>query len=349
MSAFERMVVDVRRSQEALEEARGRTAQVLATVATGVIAVDAGLRVTLLNPRAEELLGVPVSPGNELPAVTGAEWGTVWDDVGALIVSGEDRIAEREVEAGSRRIRVQIALLGPAPDGCVIALDDTTALGRAARVLAWGQMARQVAHEIKNPLTPVRLGIQHLLRVWQSEPEHFDRALRDTAQRILSEIDRLDAIARGFARFGAPGAEVVPLESVNLLAVARDVASLYQLGEHAGAVTVAGPADGTPVQARRDEVREVLLNVLENARDAGATRIQVFIEERGRRLRVRDDGRGIPEDVLPRVFEPTFSTTSSGSGLGLAIARRLVEGWGASIGIESRPGAGTTVTVTFPG
>jgi len=348
MSAFERMVVDVRRSQEALEEARGRTAQVLATVATGVIAVDAGLRVTLLNPRAVELLGVAVSPGNELPAVTGAEWGTVWDDVGALIASGEDRIAEREVEARGRRIRVQIALLGPAPDGCVIALDDTTALGRAARVLAWGEMARQVAHEIKNPLTPVRLGIQHLLRVWQNEPEHFDRVLGDTAQRILSEIDRLDAIARGFARFGAPGAEVVPLEAVHLMSVARDVVSLYQLGDHAGAVSVEGPADGTPVQARRDEVREVLLNVLENARDAGAARIQVLIEEGGRRLRVRDDGRGIPEDVLPRVFEPAFSTTSSGSGLGLAIAKRLVEAWGATIGIESRPGTGTTVTVTFP-
>ena len=349
MSAFERMVVDVKRSQDALEEARGRTAQVLATVATGVIAVDAELRVTLLNPRAVELLGAPVAPGNELPAVTGAEWGTVWEDVGRFITAGQDTIAEREVEIGMRRIRVQIALLGPAPDGCVIALDDTTALGRAARVLAWGQMARQVAHEIKNPLTPVRLGIQHLLRVWQSEPEHFDRALGDTAQRILSEIDRLDAIARGFARFGAPGAEVVPLESVNLMAVARDVVSLYELGEHPGTVTVEGATNGGPVQARRDEVREVLLNVLENARDAGAARVQILIEEGGRRLRVRDDGRGIPEDVLPRVFEPTFSTTSSGSGLGLAIAKRLVEGWGATIGIQSRPGAGTTVTVTFPG
>ena len=349
MSAFERMVVDIKRSHDALEEARGRTAQVLATVATGVVAVDATLRVTLLNPRAVELLGSPVAPGNELTAATGREWATVWDDVTRFIALGRDTIAEREVDVGTRRIRVQIALLGPAPDGCVIALDDTTALSRAARVLAWGQMARQVAHEIKNPLTPVRLGIQHLLRVWQSEPEHFDRALGDTAKRILSEIDRLDAIARGFARFGAPGAEAVPLESVNLVAVARDVVSLYELGEQAGAVTVDGPASGEPVQARKDEIREVLLNMLENARDAGATRIQILIEGGGRRLSVRDNGRGIPEDVLPRVFEPTFSTTSSGSGLGLAIAKRLVEGWGATIGIESRPGSGTTLTVTFPG
>ncbi|HEU5467527.1 MAG TPA: HAMP domain-containing sensor histidine kinase, partial [Gemmatimonadales bacterium] len=176
-----------------------------------------------------------------------------------------------------------------------------------------------------------------------------DRALGDTAKRILSEIDRLDAIARGFARFGAPGAEAVALEPVNLLAVARDVVSLYELGEQAGAVTVEGPAGGETVRARKDEIREVLLNMLENSRDAGATRIQILIDEGGRRLSVRDNGRGIPEEVLPRVFEPTFSTTSSGSGLGLAIAKRLVEGWGATIGIESRPGSGTTLVVTFPG
>ena len=347
LRAFERMAVDVRRSQAALEEARGRTAQVLATVATGVIAVDAGLRVTLLNPRAVELLGHPVNPGDELPARTGAEWASVWDDVAAFIARGDDRIVEREVEAGGRRVRVQIALLGPAPDGCVIALDDTTALGRAARVLAWGEMARQVAPESKNPLTPVRLGIQHLQRVWQGDPGSFDQALADTARRILAEIDRLDAIARGFARFGAPSVEGVPLEVVDLAAVARDVASLYELGDQAGVVRVEAPAPGT-VRARRDEVREVLLNLLENARDAGARRITVSVDEAGRRLRVSDDGRGIPDAVLPRVFEPAFSTTSSGSGLGLAITRRLVEGWGATIGIDSRPGAGTTVTVRFP-
>jgi signal transduction histidine kinase len=104
---------------------------------------------------------------------------------------------------------------------------------------------------------------------------------------------------------------------------------------------------GAPVRARRDEVQEVLVNLLENARVAGARRVVMRLEDDGRQLSVADDGPGIPPDVLPRVFEPRFSTTSSGSGLGLAIARRLVEGWGGTITLESELGRGTTVRVAF--
>jgi len=108
----------------------------------------------------------------------------------------------------------------------------------------------------------------------------------------------------------------------------------------------AGP-DGASALARKDEVKEVLVNLLENARNADATRVTVHVAEGGRQLIVADDGRGIAPEALPRVFEPTFSTTSSGSGLGLAIARRLVESWGGTITLESGPGQGTTVTLTL--
>src|SRR5205807_7184621 len=118
--------------------------------------------------------------------------------VGDFLRSRGARIAEHEFVVGRRQIRVQLASLGPAPEGCVVALDDATALTRAARVLAWGEMARQVAHEIKNPLTPIRLGIQHLQRAHRKDD--FPATLRDTAARILTEIDRLDAIARAFSR-----------------------------------------------------------------------------------------------------------------------------------------------------
>ncbi len=347
ITAFERMAADVRRSQTALEEARERTARVLANVATGVIAVDDALRVTLANPQAAELLGVTLAPGDVLPDATGAEWVAVWDAVEAFLRRADLGIAEHEFEIGGRQIRVQLAALGPAPDGCVVALDDATALARAARVIAWGEMARQVAHEIKNPLTPIRLGIQHLRRAGRGTGPAFDTTLKETTERILAEIDRLDGIARAFSRFGTPAAAQPPLEAVNLLAVARETVQLYGLGGGAGGAAVRFEADGTgsSVQARRDEVKEVLVNLLENARQADAQEVVVRVAADGRRLTVTDNGRGIPPEALPRVFEPAFSTTSSGSGLGLAIARRLVESWGGTITLDSAPGHGTTVTI----
>src|SRR5207253_7196622 len=146
ISAFERMASDVKRSQAALEEARERTARVLANVATGVIAVDDGLRVTMANPRAAELLGAgaPLAPGDLLPQTASDEWHGVWNAVAEFLRSRSERIADREFVVAGRQIRVQLAPLGPAPDGCVVALDDATAPTRAARVLAWGEMARQV-------------------------------------------------------------------------------------------------------------------------------------------------------------------------------------------------------------
>ncbi len=351
-SAFDRMATDVRRSQAALEEARLRTARVLANVATGVIAVDDGLRVTMANPRASELvLGgtETLAPSHVLPQATAAGWAPVWRAVAEFIAANRDVIQEREFEVSGRQIRVQLALLGAAPDGCVIALDDATALTRAARVLAWGEMARQVAHEIKNPLTPIRLGIQHLQRVREKgQSTTFEATLKETSERILAEIDRLDGIARAFSRFGAPsGAELLPLEPVDLAATAREVVQLYDLGATPRFEVQTSNGAPPPALARKDEVKEVLVNLLENARNAAATRVTVQVAASGRQLVVADDGHGIPADVLPRVFEPTFSTTSSGAGLGLAIARRLVESWGGVITLESGPGKGTRVTLTL--
>src|SRR5205814_3734213 len=176
----------------------------------------------------------------------------------------------------------------------------------------------------------------------------FDTTLEETSERILAEIDRLDGIARAFSRFGAPsGAEQLPLEPVDLAATAREVVQLYDLGPDGAPRFEVRATNGAPVLARKDEVKEVLVNLLENARNADAKRVTVHVTSTGRQLVVADDGRGIPDDALPRVFEPTFSTTSSGAGLGLAIARRLVESWGGAITLESEPGKGTRVTLTL--
>jgi nitrogen fixation/metabolism regulation signal transduction histidine kinase len=226
-------------------------------------------------------------------------------------------------------------------------LDDVTDLARAVRVLAWGELARQIAHEIKNPLTPIRLGVQHLRRAYEAPRGDFTQTLDRTSRQILAEIERLDAIARAFSRFGAPPAGTEPLSRVDVVEVARDTAALYALGDSEGVRVLAdGPV---PAQARRDELKEVLINLVENARAARARDIAIEVarEPGGVAVAVRDDGRGIAADDLPRVFEPQFSTNTSGAGLGLAICKRLVESWGGRIAVESEAGRGTTVRVTL--
>ncbi len=212
---------------------------------------------------------------------------------------------------------------------------------RAARVLAWGEMANQVAHEIKNPLTPMRLGIQHLQRVVR-DGRPIGPILEETARRILGEIDRLDTIARAFSRFAAPSDGHPDPEPTALGEVCREVVALYGLAPDGAGVTLELGED-RPVLAHRDELKETVVNLLENARNAGASAIRVRVD--GTSVAVSDNGTGIPPERLGRIFEPRFSTTTSGSGLGLAIVKRLVEGWGAAITVESEVGRGTTVTV----
>jgi signal transduction histidine kinase len=343
VDAFERMASDVRSHQAALERALKFTEAILSNVATGVIALDRSMRVTTANPRAIALLGS--DPDRKTPIGEGVvgDWESVWEWV-RVFMESEESVSAREFTVGDIRVRAQVAALRSPDGGAVLALDDTTDLAMAERVLAWGEMARQVAHEIKNPLTPIRLGIQHLRRAYENPRGSFEATLHQTSQRILDEIERLDAIARAFSRFGAPPAEASPLERVDVVKIAQDTVSLYSMG---GGTEVSLAADGALYgRVRKDELKEVLVNLIENARSAGATRVRVAVgrsAEGAIRFTVRDNGRGIPPDNLSRIFEPQFSTTTSGTGLGLAICKRLVESWGGRITVYSRASEGTTM------
>ncbi|HEX2220357.1 MAG TPA: ATP-binding protein [Gemmatimonadales bacterium] len=342
--AFERMAADVRSSQHALEAARKRTAAVLATVATGVVGLDPDGRVLIANPRAMEILGTTLREGDPFLERLGPEWSSLAVVVTRFLEAPEaDATAEMEVDG--RRLTLDLAPLGPDVRGVVIAVNDVTDLSRAERVLAWGEMARQVAHEIKNPLTPMRLGMQHLTRVYRDRRGDFDRTLKETAERMLGEIDRLDTIARAFSRFAAPAGDEQPLNRVDLRDIIGEVVQLYRLAEEGCEVELRAERP-SPAAARPDEVKEVMVNLLENARNAGARRVTVQVKPG--EFRVSDDGAGISAELLPRIFEPRFSTTTSGSGLGLAIVKRLVESWGGRIEVESEAGQGTTIAVYLP-
>jgi nitrogen fixation/metabolism regulation signal transduction histidine kinase len=222
-------------------------------------------------------------------------------------------------------------------------------VARAERVLAWGEMARQVAHEIKNPLTPIRLGVQHLRRARSDPRVDYDQVLNDNVSRILAEIDRLDEIARSFSRYGSAPADLPPAVAVNICAIVKDVVGLEQMGGADLKWQLRGADRPIWAMARNDELRDVLLNVFENARLASARRVEVAIREEERKVTIEtaDDGSGIPATVLPRIFEPHFSTRTTGSGLGLAVSRRVIEAWNGEIGITSEEGVGTRVLIVL--
>ena len=343
-TGFARMAADVAAGRHALDDARRRTAAVLATVATGVVAIDPGGKVLLANGRARAWLSAPLIEGSDFAPALPAGWSSVATAV-ARALAGTP-VAPLEVEVGDRRYGAEIAGLGNDPGGVVVALTDLTDAAHTARVLAWGEMARQIAHEIKNPLTPLRLGVQHLRRVRGERPAEFERTFEETSDRILTEIDRLDTVARAFSRFALPADAAAPLESIDLAATIEEGLALYRLDE-SGAKVRLERHGAVQVRARGDELKEVLVNLVENARNAGAREVVIRIAPG--RLEVVDDGAGISASDLPRIFEPRFSTTTSGAGLGLPIVRRLVEGWGATIGAASTPGKGATITISFDG
>jgi two-component system nitrogen regulation sensor histidine kinase NtrY len=352
--AFNRMVGRVRRARRQLVRTARRTQLIMDEAAVGMVALDPGGRVTLVNPRAEELLGTEVFVGRALP-----DTGALGEELAAWLadyLAGNADEANFDFQGTERRVRVRARRLGSfgTRRGVVVALDDVTDELRAERVLAWGEMARQVAHEVKNPLTPIKLSIQHVRRAWDDEHPDFEGILIRNADAMLSEIDRLAGIAQSFSRFGAPGGEqAVPLAAVNLGDVVNEVMALY--GDSAARVRFDQDVDRRlpPVVARMAELKEVLVNLLENARLAGqkGTLVKIVARRGGEDgtviLSVIDDGAGIPEDVLPRIFEPQFSTRSTGTGLGLAIVQRVVSSWGGAVSVESALGEGTSVHVTL--
>ena len=344
-SAFERMDADLAASRAALEDAQRRTESVLRDVASGVIAVDRDGRVMLANPGADAFFGRPVTPGMALrqlgePALAART---------EAFQSGSGTEDAFDMTLNGRQVRGSLAHLERGAGGAVLTLEDVTDLARAQRVLAWGEMARQVAHEIKNPLTPIRLGVQHLRRARGDNRVDFPRIFEQNVERILAEIDRLDEIARAFSRYGMSPTERLEPVPLDVAAVAKDVVDLERIAADGISWQFQSPPGPVMVLARDDELREVLLNVMENARQARATRIDVEVAPSNGTVDVvvRDNGDGVATGDVDRIFEPRFSTRTSGSGLGLAISRNMVEAWGGNMRVERAPERGTVMRISL--
>ncbi len=239
---------------------------------------------------------------------------------------GEDEIG-RLVEAYNKKV-AELA-------------DSAAMLARSERESAWKEMARQIAHEINNPLTPMKLNVQYLQKIKNEGSPNFDEYFNRVTRMLVTQIDALSSIASAFSDFARlPSTRIEPVEMTGLL---REVATLFEApGEYS--LTVECPDREVYVSGDRDQLRRALVNIVRNATQAilnqvdGSIRLTLEIAENQVKIAVINNGPGIPEADRSRLFEPNFTTKSGGMGLGLAITKSIIENYKGEIRCESMPG-----------
>lgn len=229
--------------------------------------------------------------------------------------------------------------------------DSADRLAQGEREGAWREMARQVAHEIKNPLTPMKLSVQHLQRAWKEHRDDREAMTEKMAQTLIQQIDTLSAIATEFSNFAQmPKAEPVIVDIQQILDQSIDL--FRKSSEHE--FRYDGTEGAVFVKADPAQLNRVFSNLLKNAVQAIPPERQGHIEVGLKSLdgyavvTVQDDGIGITEEQRSSIFVPNFTTKSGGTGLGLAMVKNIVEQAGGNVGFESTPGAGTLFTIRFP-
>ena len=225
-------------------------------------------------------------------------------------------------------------------------------LSVSEREYAWREMAKQIAHEIKNPLTPMKLNVQQLEKAWKDEKPGFEKKLEKFTRNQIEYIDNLSSIATAFSNFARlPKAEPV---HVDLLDQIKTTLELFRNSGNVSFRVSCFKASKIVVFADREHLNSIFSNLVKNAIQAIPHNregiIRISLEMSGDRVlvKVADNGTGIPEEMKSRLFTPYFTTKSSGSGLGLSIVRRLVEGMGGEIDFESEHKTGTVFTISLP-
>jgi two-component system nitrogen regulation sensor histidine kinase NtrY len=345
--AFNQMTDRLARQTQALDrgriDAETRSAfieAVLAGVEAGIIRVDADLRVTIANASAQTLLGFVHHSGSS----------TRLGDVAPEFVNATHRSIEtgqsvdtsfkRVTDAGVMHLQIRVA---PEYDGAgaVITFHDTTRLVLGQRQAAWRDVARRIAHEIRNPLTPIQLSAERLRRRFSgqitADRETFDRCT-DTITRQVADIGRMVEEFSGFARMPKP-----TFGSFNLVDMVQSVAFAQRMASPAISVSVNTPEG--PIKMLGDErmLAQALTNVVKNAAEAverqieeggvkaGAVVIDIYEDGDEVQVTVRDNGPGFPVEDRDRLLEPYVTTRKNGVGLGLAIVTRIVEDHGGRI------------------
>ena len=350
------------RSAREIEQQRAWLEAVLERLSAGVLGFDREGRLRIANRAADAILGL------DLERLIGANAGEIGREHAALAAFAEP--LARHLRENAREWREEVVLETtygrrslivrgtalPEQAGYVAVFDDLTILNRAQRDAAWGEVARRLAHEVKNPLTPIQLAAERLRRrfVGRLAPEEGELIERAT-QTIVSQVEALKTMVNAFGDYARP--PQLSTQSIALHALVAEVLDLYENDQR---ISLARQLAGGEPQVRADVVRlrQALHNLIKNALEAIgeahkpqlliATRV---IEEDGEHwveLSVADNGPGLPADFGERWFEPYTTSKARGTGLGLAVVKKIAEEHGGSVRAENRPQGGAVFTLRLP-
>ncbi len=245
---------------------------------------------------------------------------------------------------------IWVPLPGSGEPSALLVVEDATEVLRGQRLLAWAEMARMIAHEIKNPLTPIRLSAEHMMEVYKHDPDHFGRVFERCTNNILTQVDELRSIASEFSAYSSiPRIDPKPADLVESMA---DLVEGYRAAPPPGVTVEFDAPESIVTRFDAKLLHRAVRNLIENAlrASAGGGRVAIHMEQANgfAKIAVLDSGPGVPPDLLPRIFDPYFSTHDTGTGLGLPIARRVAEEHGGGITARNRPEGGLEVVVTLP-
>ena len=327
--------------------------RIIENITSGVVSVDRQRRVLLHNRVAADLLSTEVGEDLLASVAQAPRLAAVAERLrqeGTSEWRSTLRIRSRDDEARDWNL-MWLPLPGEDP-AALLVVDDVTEVLRGQRLEAWAEMARIIAHEIKNPLTPIRLSTEHMQQVYRRDREHFEPVFVRCTDNILRQVEELRDIATDFSIYSRiPKAELVDDE---LGSTVDDLLQGYRETPRTLGVEIVASVEPRPLYLRCDRklLGRALRNLLENALRANGGRGQIELMVRGDAegvtIRVADQGPGVDSSHVERIFEPYFSTHESGTGLGLAITRRIVEEHGGHIEARNRTAGGLEVIMFLP-
>lgn len=354
VGAVDEMAGKIAESRARLVREKQVVERMVENITSGVVSLDRERRVLMHNRVAAELLGVEVGERLDGAVARRPRLAPV-----ASLLAGADRRPVRATvrlpgpEDGDDRewSLVWVPVPGEGEPTALLVVEDATEVLRGQRLQAWAEMARIIAHEIKNPLTPLRLSTEHLREVHRGGGPAFDEVFERCTTNILRQVEELRTIATEFSAFSSiPRIEP---RTGDLAEVMRRLVEAYREARSQGVEVLFEGSDGE-VRARFDArlLERAVRNLVENAVRAtsggGRVIVRVWSEDGTAAVSVLDSGPGVSSELLGRIFEPYFSTHDAGTGLGLPIARRIAEEHGGSIGARNRPGGGLEVTIRIP-